>query len=83
MSDKRHMIGDIFIRKMEHRDGYNVVFLTENKVYVNLLGCTTGIINTDKLKSSTNSIVKNNYKFVGNIEDMPKIAEELGVFKDE
>jgi len=83
MSEKKHKAGDIFIRNAVagEKGKHNISILSNDGTYIILLGCGSGIIEKSDIKISYASTTHAHYKFIGNIEDIPKIAEELGVFK--
>jgi len=78
---REHVEGDLFIRKFKNFRGYNVNILNQDGRYVTLLGSASGILENN-YKSTDKDTINKYYKHIGNIRDLPLIADKEGVFNE-
>jgi len=76
---REHEKGDLFIRKFKPTKKYNVNILNQDGRYVTLLGSASGILENN-YKSTNKDNINKHYKYIGNIRDLPLIADKEGIF---
>jgi len=81
MSMEEHVEGDLFIRKLITGPNYNVNILNQDGKYVTLLGSASGILENN-YKSTDKDTINKYYKHIGNIRDLPLIADKEGIFDE-